>query len=90
MTTQKTYTHKGWVGLCPVYIADIDTEMPDLTSRIPFTDWFLELNLSAFDLIADAMEFFGAEPQGYPIQITGVLSTPKVIAIETETIHEQP
>ncbi len=26
--TSVTYTHKGWIGLCPVYIGDPDTDEP--------------------------------------------------------------
>lgn len=76
-TQPVTYTHKAWIGLCPVLVSDPDVgDDVDARARIPLTDWFLEMNLAAFDLIGDCMEFFGAEPQGYPIQITGKLHKP--------------
>lgn len=33
MTPPVTFTHKGWFGLCPVYIGDINTEGPCLDPR---------------------------------------------------------
>jgi len=27
------YTHKGWFGVCPMYIGNKDTECPDLLPR---------------------------------------------------------
>lgn len=27
------YTHKGWMGMCPMYIGKLDTECPDLLPR---------------------------------------------------------
>jgi hypothetical protein len=28
------FTHKGWFGICPVYIGDLDTDAPRLTPRL--------------------------------------------------------
>lgn len=68
------YTHKGWIGLCPVYIANPDSMGPDVEPRVPRTDWLLHLSLWLFD-------FFGALSHGddgsIPIRITGKLGDDK-------------
>lgn len=35
----KTFTHKGWFGIVPVYVADVNRGEPTLIGRIPYTDW---------------------------------------------------
>ncbi len=68
------YTHKGWIGLCPVYIANPDSQGPDVEPRLPCTDWLLGLSLFLFD-------FFGAllhhDDGSIPIRITGKLGRKK-------------
>lgn len=56
------FTHKGWFGLCPVYMADVETESIRLEPRLPLTSWLI--NLSAF-----LYNLFGAE--AFPITLTG-------------------
>lgn len=60
-------THKGWLGLCPVYIGDLCSECPLLVPRLPLTDWLLSLSACVFDLL-------GAE--GCPIRVSGLLAEP--------------
>lgn len=65
------YTHKGWIGLCPVYIGNIDGEAVDVDTRYPFTMWLLHLCLFIFDTIGMFIEDNDGE---IPIRITGKLA----------------
>jgi hypothetical protein len=62
------YTHKGWIGLCPVYIANKDSASPGIDPRLPFTEWLLHLSLWMFDTIGSIT---GNDDGGIPIKITG-------------------
>ena len=35
-----TLTHKGWLGLCPVYFGDIDSEAPVVEPRWACVRWW--------------------------------------------------
>lgn len=67
------FTHKGWFGLCPVYIADAETDSPLLEPRFPMTDWLIHLSAAIFDLLA---------AEAFPIMFTGKLNPPKMIEVE--------
>lgn len=74
------YTHKGWIGFCPVYIGRVDSDGPDVMPRVPYTEWLLHLSLWLFDMVAN---FSPAEDDGsIPIKITGKLARP-VAGLET-------
>lgn len=73
MTSMVAFTHKGWFGLCPVYIADADTESPRLEPRIPMTEWLIELSAEIYNLLM---------AEAFPIRFTGKLNPPKMIAVE--------
>lgn len=30
-----TFTHEGWFGICPVYIANLNSDEPDFTEKNP-------------------------------------------------------
>ena len=68
MNKERTYTHKGWIGLCPVYIANKNSASPEIEPRYPMTEWLLHLSLWLF-------AFFGAmnsnDDGSIPIRITG-------------------
>lgn len=73
-----TYTHKGWLGLCPVVIGMPDSEGPDIDTRFPFTDWLLDISIIANDAFTPLEEY------GWPIKITGKLAEPITRVHETE------
>lgn len=62
------YTHKGWIGLCPVYIGNKESASPDIDPRIPYTEWLLHLSLAVFDFIGSVT---GNDDGGIPILVTG-------------------
>jgi hypothetical protein len=63
----KRYTHKGWIGLCPVYIGDKDSASPDIDPRFPCTEWLLHLSLWIFDVVGSTNP---DDSGGIPIRIT--------------------
>ncbi|MBK6742509.1 MAG: hypothetical protein IPG66_05825 [Hydrogenophilales bacterium] len=75
----QVYTHKGWFGICPVWLADIDTDCPAVWPR-----YGLQFLLGASELLYGGMIWLltamnpDAEPL-FPIVITGELRRPKVI-----------
>jgi len=72
-----TYTHKGWLGLCPVYIAEPDSESPWLAPRLLWLGWWLDFNswalYAAGTMLSSSQDEF--EPH-WPIRITGKLEVP--------------
>lgn len=72
-----TYTHKGWIGLCPVYIGEPDSEKPNIDSRDLIPYWWLHLNLWLFELAGFALEALDPTYKfQWPIAITGKLEKP--------------
>lgn len=69
-----TYSHKGWIGICPIYIGNVNHESPDVLPRLPMTDWFLILNLWIFDVVAKLSMI--DDDGSIPIRITGKLNEP--------------
>lgn len=69
-----TYTHKGWIGMCPVYLANIDSDGPNVATRLPYTDWLLHLSLWLFDLASATSP--AADHGTIPIRVTGKLARP--------------
>jgi hypothetical protein len=52
------YTHKGWLGFCPIFLANPYSNMPDLTSRtewlmpvLKFNIWLQELAIGVCTLV---------------------------------------
>ena len=70
---QVPFTHKGWFGLCPVYMADVETESCRLEPRIPFTGWLINLSAEIFKLL---------NAESFPIMFTGKLRKPKMIEVD--------
>lgn len=73
------YTHKGWFGMCPVYLAGVETDCPDLDVRHWSLAWLLTMSvwmLGSMIWIRTAMDPL-YDPE-FPIVITGELPTPVV------------
>lgn len=68
-------THKGWFLLCPVYIGDIEEDIPFIDERhVVFRPlWWLSEFL--FDAYVYVRMFFDEDymPEGFPVYITGEL-----------------
>lgn len=77
-----TFTHKGWFGVCPVYIANLDSDMPALAARHPWLEplmTFSEVLLRAVAWTCVAMNP-DSEP-GWPVQVTEKLDPPLTLPI---------
>lgn len=77
------FTHKGWFGICPIYIADIETDCPALTPRVE--NWFFEtlfwISHYMFVVVFAVADFFSHLMHsnwrmGFPICVTGELLVP--------------
>jgi hypothetical protein len=66
------FTHKGWLGICPVYIADTFTEEPTIEPR----HWMFELPMvlsSSWCIVWSRIcRFFNpAYDPGFTLHLTG-------------------
>ena len=67
------FTHKGWFGLCPIYIAEPDSEGPRIEPRFPCTAWLIHLSAWIFNVM---------NAEAFPIKFTGQVSPPKMIDVD--------
>lgn len=77
-----TLTHKGWFGLCPVYLAAPDSAGADVHERHWVFAPLMWLSLALYGLcfaIAEAMDPL-FEPQ-WPLKVTGQLAKPRTIVL---------
>lgn len=74
--TDIEYTHKGWFGVCPVFLAEIDSDGPIMDPRhwslVPLF-WFSEI-LMAFVVFCTSAMNPEWEPV-WPIRITGEIGS---------------
>lgn len=79
MKKTERFTHAGWFGICPIYISDLDKDIPGLTPRPQ--NWFTELlfivshyGFMAFFTVADVIN--PSWNPGFPIVVTEELLVP--------------
>lgn len=85
MRSTVTYTHKGWFGVCPVYLADIDNYGggPTVDARHGTLEWLMDLSEAVFGSYFHIRTTFDAEYQPmWPIVVTGELVKPVVRTYE--------
>lgn len=65
-----TVTHKGWIGLCPVYMTDPESRntTPHVGARYSWLNWWLSLNDWFMHLVCGPK---------VPILVTGELAEPQ-------------
>jgi hypothetical protein len=80
-TARVSFTHKGWFGLCPVWIADLETEEPYLWERSILFVPLMLLSIFMFDLCSVILDAFGQPIEGFPIHVTGELPQPLVLMV---------
>lgn len=83
MKHTQLFTHTAWFGVCPVYVADLDTDCPHMTPRTE--NWFFNSlffvshwAFVAYFVVADIVATLvksDYEP-GFPIVVTGELLVP--------------
>lgn len=52
-------THKGWLGLCPIYIGESKSDSPVVVPRHALLDWFLVLHLDLVWCLCACAVWFG-------------------------------
>lgn len=80
-----TYTHKGWLGFCPIYIGNIEADGPDgpcLKARHWSLEWLLDLSTAVLGLGMFLAELCGREPEGFPILVGPELAEPITDKVE--------
>lgn len=81
MRSTVTYTHKGWFGVCPVYLADIETDIggPTVDPRHWTLEWLMDLSEAVFGVCIHIRAALDASylPM-WPIVVTGELVKPIV------------
>lgn len=82
MEVTMRYTHKGWMGFCPIYVGDLDAEWPCLKARHWSLDWLLDLSVALMDAAMFCIEAMGGQPRGYMIHIGDELDAPMVDKVE--------
>lgn len=82
-------THKGWFGVCPVYLGNVDSESPFIHERhwtaLPLF-MFSELMFAVCALCMVAMNPY-FEPK-LPIKITGKLPPGRVVTLPEDDDDE--
>lgn len=63
-------THKGCFLLCPVNLADMESNSPYMETRRFIPEWWFWINFGVVNIFLFVAELMGYEPL-YPIMITG-------------------
>lgn len=70
-------THRGWLGLCPVYIGDAKSPTPFIDPIHWSLGWLMWLSFWLFDLAALSLDFLGCEYiDGYKLSSVTRLDQP--------------
>lgn len=78
--TSELLTHKGWLGLCPVYLGNLDSDGPLVEPRHWTLGWLLSLSLWLYDSAAFVPS--ATDPTfvpHWPIYVSGKLATPRAL-----------
>lgn len=71
------YTHYGWFGFCPVYLANPFSHCPDVVARKAWLHWLLKLNVFVQQVsIATCKSFNEDWEPAWKIRLSGKLSSP--------------
>lgn len=71
------FTHKGWFGFCPIYLADTYSEGPTVVERRPLFIPLMWLSEFGFACALSARQLLGDQSEPlFPLRITGELIPP--------------
>lgn len=72
-------THKGWFGICPVYIGGLESGVPALFERSTLFVPLFDVSEFLFGICVAVLQWFKPEYEpAFPIYITGELNDEKV------------
>lgn len=79
MSREIVFTHKGWFGICPVYLAGLDSDAPNVEARYWALKWLIDLFVWIFGAVIWLRTSMDPlyEPE-WPLLITGELNPPLV------------
>ena len=82
---QVTYTHKAWLGFCPVYVAhhpELDFEMIE---RREWLGWWLDANMAIYDMMFQLARLANPDFEpAFPLSHFCKMDEPVVIEFEDE------
>lgn len=81
MSTSVQLTHKGWFGICPVYLANLDSAAPLVVERHWVLLPLMLLSECCFGLVFVLGSFLAGFEPAWPLRVTGELAPPKLIAV---------
>lgn len=71
------FTHKGWLGLCPVYLGNLESEGPLVAARWGCVEWLLDLSEAIYSVTMPVYHWLTGEEPMYAIRVTGEIGEPK-------------
>ena len=78
MQVTLTYTHKGWFGLCPVFIGGHETDCPTMKARHWTLEWLFDLSAIMMGLASAVM----GDPGLFRIEVGAKLPEPIIDNVE--------
>ena len=77
MSKSIIYTHKGWFGLCPIYLAEIDSPAPYCDPRHWSLAWLMTVSDAIYSLCFWLGSYLNPDyVPAWPLLVSGVLKTP--------------
>ena len=85
MVDRITYTHKGWFGICPIYLAGLEYGEPIVEARHWSLEWLFDLSAALYAGIMTLRSGLDPlyEPE-WPFMVTSELNPPKTKAVKDE------
>jgi hypothetical protein len=83
-TNSWTCTHIAWFLLCPIYLAELDTDCPVPIARFNILEWWLDKQFTLNDWICWVIGWFYPEAVGFIFYHVYKLEKPITI-----TVHKQ-
>ena len=85
MKIQFTFTHRGWFGICPVYLGGLDTEGPVVDPRHWTLTPLMMLSEAVYWVVFRCCEAMNpAFEASFPLRITGKLDPPIIHTSEAK------
>lgn len=77
------FTHKGWFGLCPIYLANVDSDAPYIEPRFMLTSWLISLSTFIYGSCIWFVSVINpAFEPAWPMLITDELANPIWIEVD--------
>lgn len=71
------YTHKGWFGLCPIYIGSIDQDPIEMCPRYNWLGWLFDFSVAVQEFSIEFLSAINPEYEpAWAIKVTGELDAP--------------